>query len=118
MFQALLNAAISRNDPYMQLLLSQTAGIIFLGTPHQGSDVATFAYQVAKITVSGNKPLLRALKANCPALFDDVQSFHQISEGMKIYSFYETMETYGLGIVCIPYNQLLVSYITKHVGIY
>jgi hypothetical protein len=80
-------------------------GIIFLGTPHRGSDSATFARMAATILrVIGGKPnkeLLRSLEPGSDMQRDLLEKFPDIvrKHNYVIQCFYETLETGKFGMV-------------------
>jgi len=87
-------------------LLDATIGIIFLGTPHQGSKIANkgaFIAKVAKYTglVRPNREILESLKRNSGELFEKVEQFKDICIKIKISSFYETLSMGSFGLVII-----------------
>jgi hypothetical protein len=79
-----------------------TKGIIFLGTPHSGSDTASWgllASNLAKFALRGrNKELLRGLAPHNELLENLNKSFRQILEDgrLHIHCFYETRAMTGL----------------------
>ncbi|KAI1206212.1 uncharacterized protein F4807DRAFT_241332 [Annulohypoxylon truncatum] len=84
-----------------------TASILFLGTPHQGSPVSRIGEIFARLTsFSGSDAtLLKLLRHHSPALLDLKRDFSKAWEHMrgsqrplKIYSFYETKPTFKFGV--------------------
>ena len=72
-----------------------TAGIIFLGTPHQGSEAAVYGVRLAQ-AVGHDKTLLESLKRNSPALYDIARDFEAGYHNVDIVCFYEDKEaSYG-----------------------
>lgn len=72
-----------------------TAGIIFLGTPHQGTDAAVYGVWLAQ-AVRHDKTLLESLKRNSPALYDIARDFDASYSNADIVCFYEDRDTsYG-----------------------
>ena len=69
-------------------------GVVFLGTPHQGSTAASFGRIAMQIATACGAPtdrsLLRHLRPNCDSLRRTAASFARIASHIKIYSFYET----------------------------
>lgn len=88
-----------------QATLQSTKGVIFLGTPHDGSDLASMLNSLAKIAkvVSlghTNSKLVEVLKSQGNDLLEISESFVERGEHLdKIYSFYEQEKMYGT-IVC------------------
>lgn len=72
-----------------------TAGIVFLGTPHQGSDAASYGLWLAQV-VGHDKTLLESLKKNSPALYEIAQDFEASYCDADIVCFYENIQaSYG-----------------------
>lgn len=71
-------------------------GVIFLGTPHRGSDLASWGSMLSSVLKMGtlgtstNSQLLKDLETNSRDLDRISKSFIARSKGLKIYSFYET----------------------------
>ncbi|KAH6950863.1 ankyrin repeat protein [Fusarium avenaceum] len=71
-------------------------GVIFLGTPHRGSDLASWGSMLSSVLKMGtlgtstNTQLLKDLETNSRDLDRISKSFIARSKGLKIYSFYET----------------------------
>ena len=72
-----------------------TAGIIFLGTPHQGSEAALYGAWLAK-AVRHDKTLLESLRRNSSALHDIARDFEASYGTSDIVCFYEDKDaSYG-----------------------
>ena len=72
-----------------------TAGIVFLGTPHYGSDAAVYGMWLAQ-AVRHDTKLLESLKKNSSALDEIAQDFETSYRDANIVCFYENKETaYG-----------------------
>ena len=85
------------NVQFKQIRMA-TVGMIFLGTPHQGSGMASIgqvAAAVAGCVVPGaqilNRGLLKSLERNSSGLFETSNRFSNICAHMRIHSFYETI---------------------------
>ncbi len=74
-------------DDFRDIRLS-TAGIIFLGTPHQGSDAAVYGVWLAQ-AVGHDKTLLKSLKRNNSALDEIARDFDASHSTADIVCFYE-----------------------------
>lgn len=84
----------NHGDTFIDIRLS-TAGIVFLGTPHDGSDIAAHGVWLAK-AVGHDKTLLESLKRNSPALYDIARDFDASYRNTDIVCFYEKHgATYG-----------------------
>lgn len=87
----------SNQDLQLGSIGESTLGVIFLATPHRGSDTVRFAdviYRAAKLT--GNLPnehLLNALRKDSDVLEAQRASFATISKDMPIKCIYEELAT-------------------------
>lgn len=90
--QALVLA--DHGDTFRHFRLSM-AGIIFLGTPHQGSDAAVYGVWLAQVA-GRDKTLLESLRRNSPALYDIARDFEASHSNADIVCFYEDKDaSYG-----------------------
>lgn len=100
--QALEISRASRHQPKYASIYQSTKGIIFLGTPHRGSEMASWgllASNLAKFALRGrNKDLLRGLTPHNELLENLNKSFRQILEdgGLHVHCFYEARAMTGL----------------------
>lgn len=89
-------------------LLSHIHGIIFLGTPHRGSDLAWWATFAAEILKAGqlglgrgtNTAYVEALKKNSAEFSHISQQWIERSETLQIRTFYETEKLSGILVSC------------------
>lgn len=81
-------------DPmYYEVSVSvQRGAIVFLGTPHRGSDLAGTLNRLLSITI-GFKSFVRELMANSSTLESINEEFRHCSKNLKLWSFYETQPT-------------------------
>ncbi|KAL9603105.1 MAG: hypothetical protein Q9179_002320 [Wetmoreana sp. 5 TL-2023] len=71
--------------------------IIFLATPHRGADLAQVLSRVLNLS-PGARPFVRDLHRNSLATQSINDEFPQYSQGLQLYSFYETLPMgHGLG---------------------
>lgn len=64
------------------------AGIVFLGTPHQGSDVAGYVKSLARVT-GRDTTLLDSLTRNSQVLHEIAQDFEVSYSNADLVCFYE-----------------------------
>ena len=64
------------------------AGILFLGTPHQGSSAAEYGMWFAR-ALGNDTTLLGTLKKNSPTLLEVAQDFEASYSNLDIVCFYE-----------------------------
>jgi triacylglycerol esterase/lipase EstA (alpha/beta hydrolase family) len=97
--QALISARV---DPKHQSINEHTIGIVFLGTPHRGSQTAAYASLLANIAtfvMNVQRPsLLQALKLNSDELLKLTSNFRHELDKYNVVSFYERRRT-GIGRV-------------------
>lgn len=81
-----------------------TVGVVFLGTPHRGSDKAGLAQivqEVAKLALrKPNEKLLKNLERESDVLEHQRKSFASVSEKMSLRCLFEEKPT-GIGIVSL-----------------
>ena len=91
--QALVHA---NNRPEFEDIKISTAGIVFLGTPHEGSTIAEYAKYLA--VVKGNDPhLLKQLEPKEEQLYDLSHDFAAGYKHLSIICFYEKLDKAYLG---------------------
>jgi len=87
---------IAEQETLYKQIYNSTLGIIFFGTPHQGSRLANYATAITSpLLVLANKPdaeLLEFLKKDNPALkqLGDQWKAHHEKKQYDVVSFYET----------------------------
>lgn len=84
-----------------QALLQSTKGVLFLGTPHAGSDLASMLdclAKLAKVVSFGhsNSKLVEVLKSHGNVFLEISESFIERGQNLKIYSFFEREKSHGL----------------------
>ncbi|KAL9627176.1 MAG: hypothetical protein Q9164_007684, partial [Protoblastenia rupestris] len=97
---------MSRNEnSFLNEILPATLGVIFLGTPHHGSNIASLAkipFETTRLFFQKpNTKILRALEANSEVLDRITRSFGQLlaTGQIKVHSFQEELDTKGIRIV-------------------
>jgi len=85
------------NEQYRPILDS-TVGIVFLGTPHQGTRMASMAVVLARIAektllVKPPKQALDSLMTESDFIDLNWRQFPNVGHHIKICSFYEMMAT-------------------------
>jgi hypothetical protein len=91
--QALVNTSIEKR---YNTIKTATGGIIFLGTPHRGSDAATWGKLIANIgktTIHSSTTLLKTLQKNSQELHALSQDFSHMQNHFMVANFYEQKES-------------------------
>ena len=98
--------SLSRNDlTHLQEILPAVKGVIFLGTPHHGSKVASLgkvAFELSRLFFQKpNLDVLRGLERNSEILDRITRGFGQVlaAGSLKVHSFREELDTNGVTIV-------------------
>ncbi len=81
-------------------IFQNTAGIVFLGTPHRGTYSANVAaaYFCSNLLVQ-TLPLLSLLRANSPSLTRIADQFNDVWGSRRIFSLCETKPMFGAKMV-------------------
>jgi hypothetical protein len=107
-FKALIRAAKSEEYEDIREAL---CGIVFLGTPHQGSSASSIGSFLAWLTArffGSNMMLLKSLQWHASELSNLHQAFlESFPKGTLVFSFYETLPTLvssiSIGLVSFHY---------------
>ncbi|SCO50241.1 uncharacterized protein FFMR_10204 [Fusarium fujikuroi] len=89
-------------------ILKATTGIVFLGTPHRGSDLASWGIllsNLVSVTSMGKnirKELLRTLSKDSDTLAEISKQFLQRAKSLKIMSFIEQQVESPLATLVVP----------------
>ncbi|KAL9611265.1 MAG: hypothetical protein Q9167_004091 [Letrouitia subvulpina] len=84
-----------RNDKEYEGIVSQIRAVLFLSTPHRGSNLAETLDKILSISLTGHtrKAFIRELASDSSTVEDLNENFrHQISD-LEIFSFYELQNT-------------------------
>ncbi|KAI1394272.1 uncharacterized protein F4822DRAFT_435924 [Hypoxylon trugodes] len=69
------------------------SAIMFLSTPHRGTNLATILNRVLAASFQSSKNFISDLNKSSPAIEELNEQFRHFSLGLSIWSFYETMAT-------------------------
>ncbi|KAI9808253.1 MAG: hypothetical protein M1825_004710 [Sarcosagium campestre] len=111
--QALLQAKL---EPRYQSIKDATLGIIFFGTPHRGSDKATYGKVLATVAqfMSHRPPprLVAALQTNSDVLLRLTSDFRFQLPDYQVYSFFELRPMKGHSTLIVEKHSALLE--TNH----
>ncbi|PWY82400.1 hypothetical protein BO83DRAFT_413986 [Aspergillus eucalypticola CBS 122712] len=99
---------LAETDKQYRDILDDTIGIIFLGTPHQGSNVSQFGAFIARLTwVFGSSTiLLKGLYRDNPPLSDLQERFMSVirrRKDIKLVTMYEKHHTYFAQLIYLGF---------------
>lgn len=89
--KALIHSKLNRDN--QSTITLSTYGIVFFGTPHAGSGIASLGKHlltILSIFASTNTSLIRHLQQNSEWLRMQTEQFNPISSEFDIITFYET----------------------------
>ena len=83
-----------QNDPEYESIVRATSAIIFLATPHRGTNLAELLDRILRSAfVSNSKQYVSELAKNSFTLQKLNEQFRHIAPRLDIVSFYETRST-------------------------
>lgn len=83
------------NDDY-QSIVAQIRGVLFLSTPHRGTNLAEVLNRILSVSIFTShtpKQYLVDLNRNSLAIEDLNENFRNLASKLRIFSFYETLQT-------------------------
>lgn len=99
-----------KRHPTLGEIYANTIGVIFLGTPHRGSDKESLGEVVANVAKLSfrqpNKQLLATLKTDSDILENQRDHFTTISSNLSIVCIREELPT-GVGLVWLLNQNIL-----------
>jgi pimeloyl-ACP methyl ester carboxylesterase len=113
--QALL--ICKEGDRKLERLVQATRGIIFMGTPHAGGNLAQVGHRLAallNIVRRSNPALLEPLRRDSSILTTIQQQFQQFllkpEVKIEVYCFFEERDVVGIGIIVPEHSATLSQY--------
>ncbi|KAK2798728.1 hypothetical protein FQN50_008766 [Emmonsiellopsis sp. PD_5] len=84
-----------QNDHNYKDPISQVKAVLFLSTPHRGTNLAETLNRILAVSIFNHTPkqYVSELKENSPFIEDVNEEFRKHAPRMQIFSFYETLET-------------------------
>ena len=84
---------MAQQDPSCRELASRILAMVFLATPHRGSDHATMLNNILRVSAAhGARPYISDLERASASLAGVNDSFRHYCDGLTLYSFFETRE--------------------------
>ena len=84
---------LGQNDEHYEALVRSISAIIFLSTPHRGSNLAEILNRILIATFQSARNFIRDLNRSSMALEEINEQFRHIVPRLSIWSFYETLPT-------------------------
>ncbi|KAK3388078.1 hypothetical protein B0T20DRAFT_491497 [Sordaria brevicollis] len=81
------------HDENYKDIIAAVSAIIFLSTPHRGTNLAETLNNLLQYSFQAQKKFISDLAKNSPAIEDINEQFRHVAPKLSIYSFYETLET-------------------------
>ena len=102
-FQAYL---LGQNDENYQDVVESISAIVFLATPHRGTNLAELLNRMLFVSFQSPKDFLVDLNRSSAALEDINEQFRHVAPRISIFSFYETLPTHvgPTKVVCSRYR--------------
>ncbi|KAG7284892.1 hypothetical protein NEMBOFW57_009507 [Staphylotrichum longicolle] len=107
----------NKQDEQLGAVYPCTKGIVFLGTPHRGSDLIPYGHIVAKVAKlllrDPNERLISLLESESPILERQRKSFASINKDIGLACVIEELPT-ALGIVVPEWSATIDGFNVKH----
>jgi WD40 repeat protein len=84
---------LGQNDEDYQHIVCSISAIVFLATPHRGTNLAETLNRVLKVSFQSPRNFLADLNKSSLALEDLNEQFRHIAPKLSLFSFYETLPT-------------------------
>ena len=88
-----------QNDKEYAEIVSSIRAVLFLSTPHRGSNLAELLNRVLQVSIIHTpKAYVTELGRSAPFLQNINEDFRHFAPNLKIFSFYETLPTSVAGV--------------------
>ena len=84
---------LGQNDEHYKALVRSISAIIFLSTPHRGSNLAEILNRILAASFQSARNFITDLNRSSMALEEINEQFRHIAPRLSIWSFYETLPT-------------------------
>ena len=84
---------LGQNDEHYKPIVGSISAIVFLSTPHRGSNLAEILNRILVATFQSTRKYIKDLTRNSDALEEINEQFRHIAPRLSIWSFYETLPT-------------------------
>lgn len=97
---------LARNDAAYHTLANRMQAMVFLATPHRGSDSAQLLTNVLRASM-GSKAYIIDLQKGSGTTQDINDNFRHVADALKIRTFYESQAMFGNALVVEPESATL-----------
>jgi hypothetical protein len=108
---------LSQKRAILQPIFTDTLGVIFLGTPHNGATIAHWGHRIARYISTfrrANADILDTLKPGSQELISIAEDFQHLliqeDVRIKVFCFYETLPIEPIGIIVERFSAVLSAY--------
>ena len=84
---------LGQNDDIYQHIIRSISAMVFLGTPHRGTNLAGVLNRLLTVSLQSSRGFIADLNKSSPALEELNEQFRHIAPKLSIWSFYETLAT-------------------------
>ncbi|KAI0967869.1 hypothetical protein F4678DRAFT_444830 [Xylaria arbuscula] len=81
------------HDVNYKNVIEAVSAIMFLSTPHRGTNLAEILNRVLAVSFQSTKDYIRDLRKSSPAIEELNEQFRHLAPRLSIWSFYETLAT-------------------------
>ncbi|KAM0323257.1 hypothetical protein ACHAQA_008848 [Verticillium albo-atrum] len=81
------------HDKLYKDVVQSISAVVFLSTPHRGTDLAKTLTRVLSASFQSSKSFISDLNKSSPAIEELNEQFRHLAPNLSIWSFYETLET-------------------------
>lgn len=84
---------LGQNDEEYQIMTSMISAVVFLATPHRGTNLAEVLNRVLRVSFQSPREFITDLNKSSSSLEGINEEFRHIAPKLSIFSFYETLTT-------------------------
>ncbi|KAG6988859.1 hypothetical protein G7Y79_00069g096510 [Physcia stellaris] len=108
---------LGQNDETYQEIVRSISAIVFLATPHHGSNLAEVLKRLLKISLQPSREFIADLEKGSHTLEDLNEQFRHVAPKLSIWSFYETLATPvgPMNVMVLDKNSSMLGY-TKEIS--
>ncbi|RFU28895.1 hypothetical protein B7463_g7457, partial [Scytalidium lignicola] len=82
-----------QNDSQYQHIVRSISAIVFLATPHRGSNLAEILNRVLMVSFQSSRSFIKELKQSSSSIQELNEQFRHVAPNLSIFTFYEMLAT-------------------------